>query len=315
MKPDALIESYVAEVVRHLPRRQRTDVGFELRSLLTEELRDRAGDNEPDTATTLELLADFGRPAEVADRYRPAGFTIIRPADAPRFAWISLVGVAVQWVITLIATYTAPATGAGDDWLSRLGTWWLSAGLGAFWWPGLLVSLSIVAAVIAARRGGDAPAWTPRAAAMLDRDRIHRPLSVLAIAGALVGIAALVAAINLAAWWPWLPQPLLDAFVIDEDFLTTRAPWALVLWAASFASMIALLVAGRWTRTTRLLDIVGNALWIVLLVWWVAAGPIFVQPYADSVTKGCLLLVAAICVLDLVLTARHLRPGIPEPAV
>lgn len=315
MKPDALIQSYVAEVVRHLPRRQRADVGFELRSLLTEELRGRASDTEPDTEATLELLASFGRPAEVADRYRPAGFTIIRPADAPRFAWVSLVGVAVQWVITLIATYTAPATGAGDDWLSRLGTWWLSAGLGAFWWPGLLVSLSIVAAVIAARRGGDAPEWTPRAAAMLDRDSIRRPLYVLAIAGALVGIAALVAAINLARWWPELPQPLLDAFVIDEDFLATRAPWALVLWAGTLASMIAVLVAGRWTRTTRLLAIVGNALWIVLLVWWVAAGPIFAQPYADSVTKGCLLLVAAICVLDLVFTARHLRQGIPEPAV
>ncbi|MET4158523.1 hypothetical protein [Agromyces sp. PvR057] len=315
MNPDALIESYVAEVVRHLPRKQRTDVGYELRSLLTEELRGRVGDSAPDTAATLDLLASFGRPAEVADRYRPAGFTIIRPADAPRFAWISLVGVAVQWVITLIATYTAPATGAGDDWLSRLGTWWLSAGLGAFWWPGLLVSLSIVAAVITARRDGDAPDWTPRAASMLDRDHISRPLYVLAIAGALVGIAALVAAINLAEWWPGLPQPLLDAFVIDADFLATRAPWALVLWAATFASMIAVLVAGRWTRTTRLLAIVGNALWVVLLVWWVAAGPIFVQPYADSVTKGCLLLVAAICVLDLVLTARHLRHGIPEPAV
>lgn len=232
MKPDALIESYVSEVVGHLPRKQRADVGFELRSLLTEELRGRAGDSEPDIATTLDLLADFGRPAEVADRYRPAGFTIIRPADAPRFAWIALTGVAVQWVITLIATFTAPATGAGDDWLSRLGTWWLSAGLGAFWWPGLLISVSIVAAVSTARRGGDAREWRPRAAA-LDRDSIRRPLYVLAIAGALVGIAALMAAINLATWWPGLPQPVLDAFVIDEDFLATRAPWVLVLWAAS----------------------------------------------------------------------------------
>ncbi|WP_159602765.1 hypothetical protein [Agromyces humi] len=150
---------------------------------------------------------------------------------------------------------------------------------------------------------------------MLDRDSIRRPLYVLAIAAALVGIAALVAAINLATWWPGLPQTLLDAFVIDEGFLETRAPWALLLWAATFASMIAVLVAGRWTRTTRLLAIVGNVLWVVLLVWWVAAGPIFVQPYADSVAKGCLLLVAGLCVLDLVLTVRHVRHGIPDPAV
>ncbi|MEV4687757.1 hypothetical protein [Microbacterium sp. LWH3-1.2] len=315
MNPDALVESYVAEVVRQLPRKQRADVGFELRSLLTEELRGRAGDNEPDTTMTLELLADLGRPADVADRYRSAGFTIIRPADAPRFAWISLAGVAIQWAITLTATYTAAPTGAGDDWLSRLGAWWLSAGLGAFWWPGLLISLSIIAALIAARRSGDGTDWTPQAAAKLDRDSIRRPLYVLAIAGGLVGIAALVAAINLATWWPGLPQPLLDAFAINEDFLTNRAPWALVLWAATFASMIAVLVAGRWTRTTRLLAIIGSALWIALILWWIAAGPIFVQPYADLVAKGCLLLVAGLCVLDLVLTARHLRTGIPAPAV
>ena len=37
MDPNAVIDSYVDDVVRRLPFRQRRDVGFELRSLLGEE--------------------------------------------------------------------------------------------------------------------------------------------------------------------------------------------------------------------------------------------------------------------------------------
>ena len=47
MDPQALIESYVDDVVRRLPRRQRSDVGLELRSLLGEELAARAAGSRP----------------------------------------------------------------------------------------------------------------------------------------------------------------------------------------------------------------------------------------------------------------------------
>ena len=43
-RPEALIEAYVVDVMRRLPRKQRNDVGFELRALLTESLRGRAAD-------------------------------------------------------------------------------------------------------------------------------------------------------------------------------------------------------------------------------------------------------------------------------
>src|SRR5471030_1363485 len=103
MDSHAIIESYVDDVVRRLPRRQRTDVAFELRSLLTEDLGGHAADagRPADAEMTMELLKAFGRPTDVADRYRPAGFTVIRPADAPRFTWLALGGVALQWAISL----------------------------------------------------------------------------------------------------------------------------------------------------------------------------------------------------------------------
>ena len=66
----------------------------------------------------MDLLAAFGRPQDVADRYRPAGFTVIRPADAPSFAWIALGGVALQWAITLPAV--GPSTAAMDSPATRV---------------------------------------------------------------------------------------------------------------------------------------------------------------------------------------------------
>lgn len=312
MNPEAIIDTYVTDVVRRLPRKQRADVAFELRSLLAEELQGRADDTgrPADAAMTMDLLAAFGRPMDVADRYRPAGFTIIRPADAPGFARVALIGVALQWLISLVAVYTAPmdATAPGGDWLSRLGTWWLTWGLGSFWWPGFLVSASIIAALVSARRAPKEPAPF----AVLDRDRVNRALIVLYLALAAVGSVPIVAIPSIATWGSALPQPVVQAFTLDGEFLTYRAPWVLLLWAAALGLAVALLVAGRWTRVIRIASAVGDVVWIALLAWWVA-GPIFVSPLADETTRGILALLAVGIVVDLVFTVRRIARPIAAP--
>ncbi len=316
MNTDAVIESYVGDVVRHLPRRQRNDVAYELRSLLGEELEGRASaaGREPDSAMTLELLASFGHPIDVADRYRPAGFTVIRPAEAPRFAWIALGGVAVQWALTLVATFTAPVDpGApGSDWLSRLGSWCLTWGLGAFWWPGFLISLTLIAAAISSRRERSGE-WAPPRAMKLDRDRVRRPVMALTLALGVVGASIVIALPMLATWGSWLPKPAVEALELDAQFLAWRAPWVLVLWAASFVVGIVVLVAGRWNRATRRVAIALDVAWIALFVWWVAAGPIFASEAADSATKGWLFLIIALVVVDIALGLRRQLSSIKEP--
>jgi hypothetical protein len=315
MTPDALIETYVADVVRRLPRRQRADVAFELRSLLREEVAGRAADDGrvADDTMTLALLTEFGAPADVADRYRPAGFTIIRPADAPRFARIAFIGVGVQWVLSLIAVSTTPlpAGSPGSDGLSRLGTWWLSWGIGSFWWPGFLICLTIIAAWVGSRRSA-----TPQPApvSVIDRDRVNRPVTILYAGLAMVGIAVLIAVVRLAEWAPGLPAPVLDALAIDPEFIASRAPWVLLLWAATGALALATLIAGRWTRTTRLVGVALDLAWIALLLWWVLAGPIFVTEAADTTARGLLFLLIVFPVVDAVLTLRRVTRPIPVPA-
>jgi hypothetical protein len=326
MDPNVIIESYVSDVVRRLPRRQRGDVGPELRSLLSEELAGRAaGLGRPaDEPMTMDLLAAFGRPQDVADRYRPAGFTVIRPADAPRFAQVALGGVALQWAITLPAVFVdtsgaaGSVPGASDGWLTRLSAWWLSWGLGSFWWPGFLVSVTLVAALIRSRRAastaddpdadtdtGTRTASTSVPRFVLDRDRINRPGRVLAIGFWALGASLLVALPWLPTLAPGLPQPLLDAFALDPDFQRSRAPWLLAVWAASFALELAVLVAGRTSRTTRRISVAIDACWLALLTWFLTAGRIFEAPPTDGVVRLCLFGTAALVVITLVTTIRR----------
>jgi hypothetical protein len=346
MDPNVIIESYVSNVIGRLPRRQRADVGFELRSLLREELTGRADDagRPADEAMALALLGAFGRPQDVADRYRPAGFTIIRPADAPQFAWLALGGVALQWAITLPAAYLDPtiaawaaSAGIAGAWWAPLPTWWLTWGLGAFWWPGFLITVTIVTAAIRHRRGDGAPpasapssspvewaaepapASTSTAARrisphVLDRDRVNRPGLVVALAFWMLGATILIALPWLPQLAPSLPRPLIDAFAFDPEFLQWRAPWVLVLWAVSFGFLFAELAAGRSSRTTRLVSVACDVGWLALLTWCLMAGPIFTAPATDDVVRLCLVGIMVITAIGLVMALRRGVTPLREPA-
>ena len=318
MQPNAIIESYVGDIVRHLPRRQRSDVGFELRSLLTEDLEGRAQERgrPADEAMTVEMLTAFGRPQEVADRYRPAGFTVTPPAEAPRFAKLALGGVALQWAVTLPAALLGPVQtqdwAYAATWWGRLTTWWWSWGLGSFWWPGFLITLTLISALISHRRGEPKP-WTPRPA--VDRDSVNRATTVLGLTLGVIGATVVIALPWLAYWLPNLPQPILDAFAFDPEFLQWRAPWVLLLWAADFGLYLAVLVAGRWNRVTRRVALGINVAWLGLLTWWLLAGDIFQAEAADSTAKGSLILILVIVIIDTAVTIRRTTTPFRPPVL
>src|SRR6516165_7657101 len=93
MRADQVIEMYVDDTVRLLPRRQRDDVAAELCALLNDELNARARESArpADEALALSLVRGYGPPNEVAARYQPA-WTIIDPADSRSFARAAIIG-------------------------------------------------------------------------------------------------------------------------------------------------------------------------------------------------------------------------------
>lgn len=153
MSINDLIESYVRDVARYLPRGKRNDVAFELRALLGDELaaKAQAAGRAPDRALVMELLKGFGRPAEVAGRYfqRQA---VIDATDTHHFLIWTLAAAITVCVMSRLSP--AGALSGGGLFLQCLGGlvivfavmgWWRRRHPGAVGWR--------------PRRGPD---WMPR---------------------------------------------------------------------------------------------------------------------------------------------------------
>jgi hypothetical protein len=91
----SMLDRYIHEVGRYLPRKNREDIQVELRSSVVDTLEDRFGEN-PSEEQVAELLKEFGRPREVAASYFPQGQYLVGPALYPLFrmvSWIVVVAV------------------------------------------------------------------------------------------------------------------------------------------------------------------------------------------------------------------------------
>jgi len=107
-----LIEKYVTEVGKHLPRKNRLDIETELRSTLEDMLEDRSQQAEIPANETLveELLLEYGAPREVAATYQthpyligPRIFPIYTLVLKIVFAAVTL-GLTISAVISMIGS-------------------------------------------------------------------------------------------------------------------------------------------------------------------------------------------------------------------
>src|SRR5262245_53591703 len=115
MNASEVIELYIDDTVRLLPRRERSDVAVELRSLLSEELqaRAKAAQRPPDESLALALVREYGHPSEVAARYRPA-WAIIDPADSWNFMRAAIIGGGVLLILSVLNEYRHLTSGSTD---------------------------------------------------------------------------------------------------------------------------------------------------------------------------------------------------------
>jgi hypothetical protein len=90
-----LLDRYIHEVGRFLPRKNRGDIQAELRSSIVDSLEDRFGP-EADESQVVELLKELGKPRDVAASYHPQAQYLVGPGLYPIFrmvAWIVVVAV------------------------------------------------------------------------------------------------------------------------------------------------------------------------------------------------------------------------------
>lgn len=303
MNTNDVIESYVTDVALQLPRKQRNDVAFELRALIAEGLQDKAdaAGRAADAGMATDFLRAFGRPEDVAARYRPT-LTIIDPADGPGFLRTSVIGLVIIWCLGLVQELGQPI-GSGWDLLQVVGRWWTGTVIASLWWPGVLVTGYGIAAWTRRRRP-QANTWKPRAA-----DRIHggRAAKVMA----LVGIACALFVLFDPRWildffWGGHAAPAAyNALTYTDTFLHRQGPWLFGLLLLNVPVFLVVIVSGRWSTTMRRVETVLGLAVCAVVAWTVLDGPVFVAANSDRTAKVLLGLVVVFSLAAVVIELRQ----------
>jgi hypothetical protein len=302
MTANDVIESYVRDVARLLPRKRRDDVAFELRALLQEELaaKAEAAGRVPDNAMAMALLAGFGRPAEAAARYEPRR-PLIDPEDNHNLGIWTLVG------LVLIGMSDEPTD------------------LDAVRWFGILALVFMAIAWWRRRRPEGSFGWKPRA--QPKPARAPRWQALLAAAGLIVFPLAMYLAPQ--AFWDTATfgHGVGGGLALSDAFAHSWQRMATIGWLLAYIAVwLVVAVQGGWRRWSRQADIfTGIGLGLMLLAH---AAPMttlldrvpfamFALPGADAVAMpwfgfaGAIVLLGAL--YDLYVEWTRVEPA-PAPA-
>jgi len=261
-----LVDRYVSDVARRLPRRRRADISRELRSTLLDTLESRFGPAASE-ANAAEVLQELGPPAKMAASYQPSNQYLIGPdwygpfSTVLRVYMYVLVGVLVAG-FGLAIFVPSLTTNVGRA---------LNSFFGQLIHIGLLSFGAIVLVFHLLERGEIVAKWPSRPWNPLDlpdtreRDLVGRgeALTIIVITAAyLVVLFQLKNQIGLS---------LDDGRLLLNDVVRHNVPWMAAASLLTMAQYAVLLWQGRWhwyTRATKFLcDAFG-----VYIVWRIATG-------------------------------------------
>jgi hypothetical protein len=292
MTPQEMIERYAHDVARRLPKRMRADVETELRDLLLEDLSER--EPSPDEKTTSDFLISFGAPAEVALRYHTPA-PIIEPRDSRLFEGLAFGLTSIFAILALSAVISGndgkgPPDKVAVD-LTATSLQILGALAAVFWVKGMLD-----------RAQCDAPDWKPSALPRVrDENHINRVAGLAAIVFWSIGLTMIIDPMILFA--PFVgsnpPPALAQAFAYDDAFKTYRAPLLWPLVAAGIGLYAWATIEGHWRPLTRQISHALSIIIILLMVWSLFAGDIFVAEETDRGMKFGMALAAGFGIMRL----------------
>jgi hypothetical protein len=253
-----LIDRYVHEVGRRLPRKNRSDIQAELRSLLIDALEDRAG-SEPTEADIIELLKEHGTPGAVGASYYPEGQYLIGPALYPLFklvAGITLAAVlGAQLLAWVIAYFIAQDPFFPLEALAGLLTAFPTA-------LGMVVIVFAILQRFEVRPDIEDEPWDPKSLPEIDEaETVKRGERVF---GIVMGIVILVVLVFFPQWIGFVAFPGGEFFA--NPVIPQYIVWIILSISAGVGLDIYLLWQDRWGTFTRLSKIAVNLLSIAILL-------------------------------------------------
>jgi hypothetical protein len=284
-----LIERYVYEVGRHLPRKNRADIQVELKSTLVDTLEDRVGE-DPSQEDEIQLLKEFGPPQKVAASYWPQGQYLIGPSLFPLFRMVVAIVLTVFVIVQLVLL------GIGTVFDQEVLTFLSVLDIFSEMIGSAFTAFSIVVIVFAVlqrfdvKPDEDDEQWDPRELPEIEpQDSINRGGRVAEITLSLVFIAILLFLPDKIGVWISPGNEILLNPVI-----TSYIPLLILTILLGIALDVILLWRGKWETATRLAKIGTNLFSIYVLyvlisghnVWLAEQGVGGFLSFLDTLGEG-----------------------------
>jgi hypothetical protein len=268
-----LIDKYIAEVGKNLPRRNRADIEAEIRSTLEDMLEERSQGTSPaDEATIMELLKQYGAPGEVAAKYKTHQY-LIGPRLFPTFEKVvKIVGAVVAGTSMIgLGTSLAQSGLTGPEFVSAIGKW-----IGGLF-TGLIAAfgnIAIIFAIIERTKAADAfekeiNEWDPRELEREnDPDEVDKADHVATIIFSALALVVFnlypdLLSIRYYDGSNWVTIPILTATFFSY------LPWINLMALLQIVFSSFMLGQKYWTPIARILDIglhlAGMVLAIIIL--------------------------------------------------
>ncbi|MEW6285358.1 MAG: hypothetical protein AB1509_03945 [Chloroflexota bacterium] len=274
-----LIDRYVAEVGKYLPRSQRADIEKEIRSTLEDMLEERGQAGAADAsspqgeAAVIALLKEYGEPRKVAESYVGPRY-LIGPRLYPTFELVLKIVMAVLFALALagLAFSLSRSSLAGPKFLNTLGQSVLDlfSGLIAAFGNIVLVFAILERVLPAKELGKEAAEWNPADLAKEpDPDRVSFGEQIVGIFFLTLFLIVFNVYPNIIGigffdndHWVFISPILSEAFF-------SYLPWINILILLQIGFSVYLLRQGMWNTGLRianiLLELAGIALAVVML--------------------------------------------------
>ncbi|HEX2994769.1 MAG TPA: hypothetical protein VHP14_08095 [Anaerolineales bacterium] len=256
-----LIDKYIAEVGKHLPRRNRADIEAEIRSTLEDMLEERKqAQGQMDDGAISELLKEYGAPRKVAESYVGPRY-LVGPRMYPFFEMVTRIVFIVLIAITLIGVGISlvNANLSGPEVLKTIGSSLLSllGGLMTAFGNIVLVFAILERVLPKADFEKELEDWDPKElASEPDPDRLGMGEQIVSIFFTVLFLVVLNLYPNLIgigffseSHWTFITPVLTKAFF-------NYMPWINILALLQIGFHVYLLRRGSWNIASRVANIV-----------------------------------------------------------
>ena len=265
-----LIDKYIAEIGKHLPRKGRSDIEAEIRSTLEDMLEERKqADGQVSEEQVIALLKEYGSPREVAESYTGPRY-LIGPRVFPIFELVTRIVLIVLFAIALagLGLSLARSSLGGPEFLMTIGESALDLFGGLITVFGnLVLAFAILERVLPAKEFEEEEEWNPAELAREpDPDRVkfgEQIFEMFFLIVFLILFNLYPRAIGIGFFnendWVFISPVLTDAFF-------SYLPWINILILLQLGFNIFLLRSSWWNNGLRVANIVLELAGIALAV-------------------------------------------------